>query len=290
MMEMMKQMGFIGLGTMGEPMAGHALKARGSLVVWNRTASKADRLVSLGAEKAATVGDLAARCEVIAMCVNTSEDAKSVAEQIGLSAGRGTLVLDHSTIAPAAAEEIYCLLGEKGIRFVDAPITGGSMGAQAGTLTIFMGGDQTDVDEGREAVAPYSRRAERVGGSGKGQWMKLANQIASMVAVSAMCECLSFAEKAGLDLKQAKEMIGSGAAGSWAFENYGNKVLNRDWSLGFSIANQLKDLGYCETAGAAIDAKIPVTKLVAECLKEMAQEGRSNETTAALFEWYEGRK
>lgn len=283
----MKQMGFIGLGTMGEPMAGHALQSRGSLVVWNRTVGKEAGLLSQGARAAASIAALAADCDIIAMCVNRSEDAMSVAEHIAKAAKPGTLVLDHSTIAPSAAEEIYHLLAQSKIRFVDAPITGGSMGAKAGTLTIFMGGDEADVEEGKTAVAPYSRRAERVGGPGKGQWMKLANQIASMVAVSAMCECLGFAEKAGLDVKQAKEMIGSGAGGSWAFENYGPKVLNRDWSLGFSIANQLKDLGYCETAGAQIDAKIPVTQLVANCLQEMVKLGRSEETTAALFEWYE---
>ncbi len=283
----MKKMGFIGLGVMGEPMSRHLLQHRGELQVWNRTPGKAADLIKLGASEAESLPALAAFCDLIAMCVSKTSDALTVAKSVADHAKEGTLVIDHSTIEPAGALEIHQILAEKGIRFVDAPITGGSMGAQAGTLTIFLGGAEPDVAEAIEAVKPYSKRAERVGGPGKGQWMKLANQIAVGAALGGLCECLAFAEKAGLDLTQAKEMIGAGAGGSWAFEFYGPKVLARDWKPGFSITNQLKDFGYCATAATEVGARLPVVEVVQKMLLELANEGRGEQTTAALFELYE---
>jgi 3-hydroxyisobutyrate dehydrogenase-like beta-hydroxyacid dehydrogenase len=206
------------------------------------------------------------------------------------AAHAGTLFIDHSTIAPQVSEEFGKSLASKGFRFVDAPITGGSMGAQAGKLTIFLGGAEGDVAEALEIIKAYTKRAERVGPSGAGQWMKMANQIAVGGALAGLCECLNFAQKAGLDISQAKDLIGGGAGGSWAFDNYGPKILNNDWSPGFTVVNQRKDFAYCAEAAKSIEAAIPVTLVLDQCLGELESSGRGELTTAALYALLQEKK
>ena len=278
------KIGFIGFGTMGAPMAGHLLKAYGSLGGWSRTPSQTVELEKAGAVRAASPRDLAAVCDVVVLCVNRTEDVQALADELAQGAKPGTLIINHSTISPAGAQQIEASLAAKGLRFVDAPITGGSMGAQSGQLTIFVGGSEEDCADAIEAIKPYSKRAERVGGPGAGQMAKMANQIAVGGMLIGLCECLAFADKAGLDLEQMRDMIGGGAGGSWGFPNYGPRILKRDWSPGFSIKNQRKDFAYCRDAAAEIHARIPGTELVDDLLKVLQDEGRGEEATTALFE------
>lgn len=280
----MKQIGFVGLGVMGGPMAGHVLHSGTPLTVWNRTKSKTEALAAEGAQVAENLQDLGARCEIVMLCVNRTEDVQECLAALTERARPGTLFIDHSTIAPAAAKHIHAELKDRGLHFVDAPITGGSMGAQKGRLTVFCGGDEADVAEALPAIKPYSMRAERVGGPGCGQLMKAVNQIAVGGALLGLCESLAFAEKSGLDLAQTKELVGGGAAGSWAFDNYGPKILNHDWSPGFSIKNQLKDFAYCIEAAEGIGAALPGTKIVQSLLGALLHEGHGEWTTAALYE------
>lgn len=265
-------------------MARHLKKAGINLVAWNRTASKSVGAAELGIEIADSLAALSAQCDVILLCVSKSEDVQECVDVIAARAPKGSLVIDHSTIAPEVAVRINTQLAAVGIRFVDAPITGGSVGAQKGQLTIFCGGEPEAVKEAIEVVRPYSKRAERVGGPGQGQMMKLANQIAVGGALLGLCETLAFAKKAGLDLALARDMIGGGAGGSWAFENYGPKVLNEDWSPGFSVKNQRKDFCYCMETAERIDAALPGTALVDLLLADLEQEGHGDWTTAALYQ------
>ncbi len=281
---MSRRLGFVGLGVMGEPMAGHLLRAHGALTVWNRSAGKSDRLVASGAKAADTLEELGSRCDVVFLCVNRSEDVRECLDGLVQQAKPGTLFVDHSTIAPTAAQQLATDLQSTGFRFVDAPVTGGSLGAQRGQLTIFCGGSSEDVEEVLPLIRPYAKRAERVGESGSGQMTKMANQIAVGGALLALCESLSFAKKAGLDVAQARDLISGGAGGSWAFENYGPKILESDWTPGFSVKNQRKDFGYCAEAAASIDAAIPGTKLVDRLLQILEEEGHGEWTTAALYE------
>jgi 3-hydroxyisobutyrate dehydrogenase len=282
----MANVGFVGLGVMGAPMAGHLLDAGHHLVVWNRSPGKAGDLESRGAKVANSLADLASVSDVIITCVGTSEDVAEVVRAMVDSAKPNTLFIDQSTIEPAMAEILYNELNHKNLRFVDAPVTGGSMGAQAGTLTIFCGGDEKAVAEAIDIMRPYFKRAERVGEASKGQVMKLANQIAIGGALLGLCESLAFAVQSGLDMNQAHSMIGSGAGGSWAFENYGPKILNTDWSPGFSVKNQRKDFFYCESAARDLGLKIPLTILANEQLAKLTDAGRNEQTTAALYETY----
>ncbi len=281
--------GFVGLGVMGGPMAGHLLAAGRDVTVWNRTASKAEPLREKGAKVAGSLSELAKDCDAICLCINRTEDVQDCLSELTKTAKAGTLFIDHSTIAPQGAVQIAAELKSKGFRFVDAPITGGSMGAKNGQLTIFCGGDEADVQEALEVIKPYAKTAARVGPSGAGQQMKMANQIAVGGALLALCESLNYAEKAGLDIKQAHELIGGGAGGSWGFANYGPKILNQDWSLGFSVDNQLKDLAYCEEAAKETGAALPATELLDSLLTKVQQAGHGGKTTAVLFEEYQGK-
>lgn len=265
-------------------MAGHLLTSGADLSVWNRTPGKSDALAQQGAKVASSLEEIGSVCEAVILCVNRTEDVQEVLTGMAANARPNTLVIDHSTIAPSAAQAIEVDLRQRGLRFVDAPITGGSMGAQKGQITVFLGGSEEDCNQAAELIKPYTKRSERMGPPGSGQMAKMANQIAVGGALIGLCECLSFAQKAGLNLEQVKDMVGGGAGGSWAFDNYGPKVLARDWSPGFSIKNQRKDFAYCREAAAAIHAAIPATDLVDRLLAVLQEEGRGEQATAALFE------
>lgn len=268
---------------MGAPMAAHVLDHGFPLTVYNRTPSKAEPLKARGAKVAETLEELAEEAELIILCVTRTEDVEECLNAM-LGAGPNTLFVDHSTILPEGAKRFHQQLKQRGHRFIDAPVTGGSMGAQKGTLTIFCGGDVADIEEASPVMKSYAKRAERVGGPGAGQLTKVANQIAVAGSVLALCESLSFAEKAGLDLALTRELLAAGAAGSWSFDNYGPKILDRDWSPGFKIKDQLKDLAYCLETARQLKAAAPGTKLVDELLEKAREQGLGDKTTAALFE------
>ena len=278
---MAQRVGFVGLGVMGGPMAGHLVRAGHSVLVWNRTPGKAE---GTGAEIAPTLAVLASECELIFTCVSRTEDVKACVAEMAAHAKTGTLFVDHSTIAPEGAEQIAASLTESGMRFVDAPITGGSVGAQKGQLTVFCGGSTTDVEEAIPYINAYAKRAERVGNVGSGQMTKLANQIAVGGALIGLCEALAFAKKANLDIALTRELIAGGAGGSWAFDNYGPKILNHDWTPGFSVRNQRKDFGYCAEAARTLDAAIPATLLIDRLLAKLEESGHGDWTTVALYE------
>ncbi|HEY3780197.1 MAG TPA: NAD(P)-dependent oxidoreductase [Fimbriimonadaceae bacterium] len=280
----MAKVGFVGLGVMGGPMAGHLANAGLDLTVWNRTESKAEPLKQAGAKTARSLEELGAECDVVFLCVSRSEDVQDCIAQLTKRAKPNTLFVDHSTILPDVSKSLRDELRTKEFRFVDAPITGGSMGAQKGQLTIFCGGEEADVAEAIEIMKPYTKRAERVGGAGAGQLTKMANQIAVGGTLLALCESLAFAEKAGIDIAKTRDLLAGGAAGSWSMDNYGPKILNRDWSPGFKVKDQLKDFKYCIESARQIDAAIPGTVLLDELLTKTAENGGQDKTTAFLFE------
>lgn len=269
---------------MGGPMAGHLATKGHAPVVWNRTRSKEAACIDKGARACTDLSDLARQCNVICLCVRGTEDVESVLAEMTPHAAPGTLFIDHSTIAPEPTVTLHQRLSQQNFRFLDAPITGGSMGAQNGTLTIFVGGSTTDFAQAETILTAYGKRVAHVGGPGAGQLTKVANQIAVAGALLGLCESLAFAERAGLDLALTRELLAGGAAGSWAFENYGPRILQRDWAPGFSIANQRKDLAYAVESARAHGINLPGTCLVDSLLAVLSQEGRDEDTTAALFD------
>ncbi|MFN8140596.1 MAG: NAD(P)-dependent oxidoreductase [Fimbriimonadales bacterium] len=279
----MAKVGFIGLGVMGARMAGHLVKAGHDVTVWNRTPSRAEPLRELGASVAVGPREVALVAEFVCICVSKNEDVEAVVSQFPSELNE-KLVIDHSTIAPTKAIEICEVITTKGGSFIDAPVTGGERGAIEGTLTIFCGGSEANVERAQPILSAYGRKVERVGDVGSGQKMKMANQIAVGISVLALCEALVFAENAGLGLQQTLDLVGSGAGGSWSFTNYGPKILNRDWTPGFSVALQQKDLMYALQSARESGASLPGAALVHQLLAALENNGRGADATPALFE------
>ncbi|MEO7453131.1 MAG: NAD(P)-dependent oxidoreductase [Fimbriimonadales bacterium] len=269
--------GFIGMGVMGARMAGH-LARRYELLVWNRTPEKAAGID--GGKVAESLQELAESCDEIFICVSKTEDVQEVLAGLKQHLRENALIVDHSTIEPKAAKEMAREFG----RFVDAPVTGGEKGAIEGTLTIFCGGRQENFERAKPFMETYGKRVRRVGESGSGQMMKMANQISVVGCVLAMAESLAFAERAGLNMEETIELVGSGAGGSWSLTNYGPKVLARDWSPGFSIDLQQKDLRYALEAANEMGLDLPGTKLVESLFASLQEQGRGGQATPALFE------
>jgi len=262
---------------MGARMAGHLGKQR-DVLVWNRTRAKTESVPSVTV--AESLQEVAAACDEIFICVSRTEDVREVLSGLKPHLRGGALIVDHSTIEPKAAKEMAAEFGQ----FVDAPVTGGEKGAIEGTLTIFCGGKQADFERAKPMMETYGKRVRLVGGSGSGQMMKMANQISVVNCVLAMAECLAFADRAGLDLAETIELVGSGAGGSWSLANYGPKVLARDWSPGFSIDLQQKDLRYALNTAREKGLSLPGTELVEALFAKLQAEGRGDQSTPALFE------
>lgn len=278
-----EHLGFVGLGVMGAAMASHLADKGHRLIVWNRTSSKAEPFRGR-AEIAPSLEDVGRVASIVFICVSRTEDVQDVLDRMMPVAQKGTLFVDHSTIEPSATRDLAARLESLGLHLLDAPVTGGSIGAQSGTLTAFCGGRKEDFDRALPYLQAYTKTARLVGGSGFGQRMKMANQIAVCLTLLSMAECLSFAEKAGLDLKVCIELIGSGAGGSWSLENYGPKAVAGDHTPGFSITNQQKDLAYALQTAREIQASLPGTALVHQLLAGLENAGEGERATTALFE------
>ncbi|MER3413867.1 MAG: hypothetical protein C4341_06440 [Armatimonadota bacterium] len=276
-------LGFVGLGVMGGAMAKHLAEKGHRLTVWNRTPAKAEPLRGR-AEIAETLEDVTRTARIILLCVSRTEDVLELVHRMAVTAQSDTLFVDHSTIAPRAARELAASLHDKGLHLLDAPVTGGSIGAQSGTLIAFCGGREEDFDRARPYLEAYTRTARLVGGAGAGQMMKMANQIAVCLTLLSMAECLSFADKAGLDLQACIELIGSGAGGSWSLQNYGPKAVVGDYTPGFSVANQQKDLRYALEAAREVKASLPGSALVHQLLAALENAGEGERATTALIE------
>ncbi len=242
---MSEQVGFIGLGIMGQGMARNLLNAGFGLTVWNRTASRADALVGEGAARSGSPAELAAQCDVIVICVSDTPDVEAVLfGEDGVFHGvrSGSLVIDCSTISPIQTQRFASTLAEKGVHMLDAPISGGSEGAALGTLSIMVGGEAEQFERALPYLQAMGKSITHVGGNGAGQMVKLVNQILVANSMLALGEAFLFAQAGGLDLEKTLKAVEGGAAGSWTLSNRGPQVIERDWRPGFMIDLQQKDI------------------------------------------------
>jgi len=240
----MQRIGFIGLGIMGRGMTRNLLKAGQDVTAWNRTAARMDEFAAAGAKTASSPADLAARCDVILVCVSDTPDVEQVlfgVNGVGAGVKPGALVVDHSTISPQKTVEMAKRLNAQGAAYLDAPVSGGSEGAAKGTLSIMIGGAAADVERALPVLQAYGKTITHVGGQGAGQMAKLVNQILVVVNQLAASEALLFAQSGGLDLAKTLEAVKSGAAGSWMLANRGPQMIVRDFRPGFTIDLQQKD-------------------------------------------------
>ncbi len=287
---------FVGLGTMGQGMARNLGKAGFPLALASRTFSKAEAFAAeLGAGRpdvraCRTPADAARRAEVVVSCVPDAPEVEEV--HLGpagtiASAAAGTVVVDCSTIAPDRARGVAARLAERGIAFLDAPVSGGQKGAAEGTLTFFVGGEPAALERARPVFLAMGKRLTHLGGSGAGQLGKAANQIIVAGNLVAVSEGLAFASRVGLPLAALHEALTAGAATSWALEVLGKKMIERDFKPAFAIKHQQKDLAIVLATARARGVPLPAVALVHQLLSALEAEGRGEDGTQALLTLYE---
>ena len=283
---MAEKVGFIGLGIMGRGMAANLLAKGFDVVVWNRTASRADGLVEAGAARAESPAAVARACPIVITCVSDTPDVEAVilgSEGVVEGVASGSLVIDCSTISPQATLEIAQALEAKGAFMLDAPISGGSEGAEKGTLSIMVGGRAEDFDRARPCLEAMGTTITHVGSQGAGQTVKLVNQILVVGNCVAMCEALLFAQAGGVDLQKTFDAISQGAAGSWMFTNRAPQIIRRDWSPGFMVSLQQKDLRLVLAAADEMGVPIPVTAQIFNLYRTLEARGLHEEGNHALI-------
>jgi 3-hydroxyisobutyrate dehydrogenase len=290
------RVGFIGLGTMGQPMARNLAKAGFPLALANRTASKARALAEeLGASNPRVRAferfeEVGRESDVVVTCLpNSPEVEEAVLGPRGVAQGaaRGAVVVDCSTIAPEAARTIAARLSERGLALLDAPVSGGQKGAIEGTLTFFVGGEGPALEKTRPVFEAMGKRITHLGPSGFGQLGKAANQIIVAGNLIAISEGLAFAQAVGLPLPVLHEALTAGAANSWALEVLGRKMIARDFKPAFAIKHQQKDLAILLSTARASGVPLPGAALVHQLLSALEAQGRGEEGTQALLTLYE---
>lgn len=281
----MAMIGFVGLGIMGHAMALNLVDAGFDVVVWNRTASKADDLVAAGAASVQSPAEVASQCDVVMVCVSDTPDVEAVVfgtAGIAETLRPGGLVIDHSTISPDATKRFAERIVELGGHWLDAPISGGSEGATKGTLSIMIGGDTTQVDRANPYLRAVGTTITHVGPTGAGQLVKAVNQILVVGNQLAVSEALLLAEAGGLDLKTTLAAIEGGAAGSWMLSNRGPQMIERDWRPGFTIDLQQKDLRLVLDAADVLGVPIPGTSLIFQLYRGLQERGLGSDGNHAL--------
>jgi 3-hydroxyisobutyrate dehydrogenase len=281
----MERIGFLGLGTMGAAMAGHLVRSGRPLTVWNRTPGRAGELVEAGATEAATPGAVAAASDVVLLCVSDTPDVEAVLfGPRGVSDGArpGLLVIDCSTIAPGATRAMAGRLAELGVDLADAPVSGGSEGAQKATLTIFVGAEPAVFERARPILETIGKTITHVGPVGSGQAVKAVNQVILAGTYLGVAEGIVLALKAGLDVDQVVGALGGGAAQSWVLANRSGRMLANDYPLGFKVALHLKDLGIALGLAAESGVELPVTELCAEIERGLVDAGHADDDISAV--------
>ncbi len=282
---MAERIGFIGLGIMGRGMARNLLRAGFELSVWNRTSSRTKPFADEGAHVGNSPAEVAKRSDIIITCVSDTPDVEAVIagpDGVIHGAAEGALVIDMSTISPQTTKELGAALNEKGIHMLDAPISGGSEGAEKGTLSIMVGGDAADVARAMPCLEAMGKAITHVGPQGAGQAVKLVNQILVVINMMAVGEALLFAEASGVDLEKTLAAVTQGAAGSWMLSNRGPQVIDRDWRPGFTIDLQQKDLRLVLEAADQLGVPVLGTGMVYQFYRTLQDRGLGLEGNHAL--------
>jgi 3-hydroxyisobutyrate dehydrogenase len=284
-MEQHIQVGFAGLGTMGHAMAANVARAGFPLVVWNRSPGRSGPLLELGAREAASPGRLAADSDVVVICVRDTPDVEAIlfgADGIASEARRDLLVIDCSTISPAATRSFAARLAESGVHFVDAPVSGGSEGAQQGTLSIMVGGEPADVERARPILEAMGKTITHLGPVGAGQATKAVNQVILAGTYLGVAEGIVLAMKSGLDPETVVRALSGGAAQSWVLANRSERMIRNDYPIGFKLALHRKDLGIALAMAEETGAALPVAGLAAQIENGLIAAGHGDDDNSAL--------
>jgi 3-hydroxyisobutyrate dehydrogenase len=279
------RVGFLGLGTMGAAMAANLARAGFAVTAWNRTPARAPELGDLGVIRAETPAAVAATSDVIVVCISDTPDVEAVLfgpDGVAAGAREGQLVIDCSTISPSATRDFARRLASAGVDLVDAPVSGGSEGAQKATLTIFCGGDAAAVERATPILGAMGKTITHVGPSGSGQAVKAVNQVILAGAYLGVAEGIVLALKAGLDVEQVVAALGGGAAQSWVLANRAGRMIANDYPLGFKVALHRKDLAIALELAREMGAELPVAELAADFETDLVADGHADEDMSAL--------
>ncbi|MEM0349769.1 MAG: NAD(P)-dependent oxidoreductase [Candidatus Caldarchaeum sp.] len=283
----MERVGFIGLGLMGKPMAKNLLRHGFKLAVFNRSRVPVDELASLGATPCGSPREVAKLSE----CVITMLPDEKAVEQVllgqnGVLEGMapGCVVVDMSTVSPGFSKQMMRRVEERGGEMLDAPVSGSTMAAEQGTLTIMVGGKPEVFEKMRPVFEAMGKNIYYMGESGSGSFTKLCNQAAVSLNLLGVCETLMIAAKAGLDLKRVIEVISTGAGGSWQLSNLGPRMVVRDWRPGFKVKHLRKDLRFVRETAESLGLCLPGIALVSELIKTLDEMGHGENGTQALVE------
>jgi 3-hydroxyisobutyrate dehydrogenase-like beta-hydroxyacid dehydrogenase len=282
-----RRVAFIGLGVMGHPMAGHLARAGHHVTVYNRTAAKAGAWVAeYRGAAAATPAAAAAGAEIVFACVGNDGDLRAVVlGEAGALAGMkpGAVFVDHTTASAEVARELHALARQRGLHFVDAPVSGGQAGAVNGTLTVMCGGDPEPFAAMQPVALAFARAVTRVGASGSGQLAKMVNQTAIAGLIQGLAEAIAFGRRAGLDMALVLEVIGKGAAQSWQMDNRGRTMLEDRFDFGFAVDWMRKDLGLVLDEARRNGSTLPVTALVDQFYADLQRAGGGRWDTSSLI-------
>jgi len=282
-----RKIAFIGLGTMGFPMAGHLARAGHRVIVYNRTPAKALQWMQKhGGSSAPTPAAAATDAECVMLCVGNDDDVRAVTlgPDGALSAMRvDALLVDHTTASAIVARELYAAAKARGVRFLDAPVSGGQAGAENGKLTIMVGGDADAFARAEPILACYARAVALMGGTGSGQLTKMVNQVCIAGLLQTLSEGINFGMRAGLDIERVLDVIGKGAAQSWQMDNRGKTMAADKFDFGFAVDWMRKDLSMAIAEGRSNGAALPVTALVDQFYARIQARGGGRWDTSSLI-------
>lgn len=287
----METIGFIGTGVMGASIVKHLLSSGYKVNVYNRTKSKTDELVDLGAVWKETPKSVAEASELIFTMVGFPEDVKEVYYgENGIFNGvqPDSILVDLTTSKPSLAEEIYQTAKEKGVSSLDAPVSGGDLGARNGTVTTMVGGDEAAFEKVKPVFMTFSGTLELQGLAGSGQHTKMANQIMIAGTMTGLTELLVYAKAAGLNLEKVLKTVGGGSAANWSLQNYGPRILKEDYSAGFFVKHYIKDLGIALAEAEKLGIHLPATENAKRLYDQLKEDGHADDGTQALIKlWWE---
>ena len=281
------QLSFLGLGVMGYPMAGHLFRHGQTMTVYNRTPGKARRWVyEYGGQAAGSAAQAVADANIVLCCLGRDEDVRDVilSPRGALAEMRaGSLLIDHTTTSAGLARELAAACRARDVGFVDAPVSGGQVGAEAGTLTVMAGGQQADYQRASEVFSCYARCHRLLGPAGHGQLAKMVNQICLAGTLQGLSEALNFARVSGLDAEAVVDVIRQGAAQSWQMDNLASTMLLDKFDFGFAVEWMRKDLGYALSEADAHGCPLPVTAMVDEFYAQIETMGGKRWDTSSLI-------
>ncbi|MDE2592969.1 MAG: NAD(P)-dependent oxidoreductase [Burkholderiales bacterium] len=282
-----QRIAYIGLGTMGAPMAAHLIRAGHTVTVYNRTRAKADAFVAEhGGMVADTPAQAAQGAHIVITCVGNDDDLRQVCagpQGAFQSMASGAVLVDHTTTSAQVAQELAQAASQRGLAFIDAPVSGGNLGAINGVLTVMCGGDQDVFDQVKPVLMAYSRAVTHLGASGSGQLAKMVNQISVAGLLQGLAEALAFGQKAGLDMHQVLQVISQGAASSWQMQNRGPTMVDDQFDFGFAVDWMRKDLGLCIDEAKRVGARLPATALIDQFYADVQAQGGGRWDTSSLI-------